>query len=173
MITRTETRQNRNRTDTQKRQQNRKSSQNANENFPLLFPFRLNPEEGKRMENRNYVNSDYYAKLVRDKVKRETKVARMQGKLGSEPSRQPRNLCPKKPKKLTAEKLHVKFQAEGSSEPEKYRMRKNFSSSDNDLLYEIDDSLDVAKGFVFKKGNYRPESRVIVLFLRLSAPCMR
>ena len=113
------------------------------------------------MDNRNYVNSDYYEKLLRDKIKRETKVAKMQKKILSEQQKcqQPRPSFPKKPKKLTPEKW-LKQQTEENNELEKCRSSshrthtKRFSSSDKDLLSEIDKSLDgMAKGFVYKKGN--------------------
>lgn len=114
------------------------------------------------MDNRNYVNSDYYAKLLREKIKRENKVAKVQNRILHEEQRQQtqqqKAMLPKKPKKLAAEKL-FRHQAEGNNESEKFRnssgrMQKRFSSSDNDLLNEIDKSLrGEAKGFVFKKGN--------------------
>lgn len=112
------------------------------------------------MENRNYVNSDYYEKLLRDKIKRESKVAKMQNKILSEHQKQqqPRPSYPKRPKKLAPEKW-LKHQTEENNDLEKCRSShrtntKRFSSSDNDLLNEIDKSLDgVAKGFVYKKGN--------------------
>lgn len=115
------------------------------------------------MDNRNYVNSDYYAKLLREKIKRENKVAKMQNKIlhgeqKQQSQQQQKLMLPKKPKKLATEKL-FRLQAEGNNELEKCRnssgrMHKRFSSSDNDLLNEIDKSLDgEARGFVFKKGN--------------------
>lgn len=92
------------------------------------------------MENRNYVNSDYYEKLVREKIRRDSKVAKMQNKILSEQHQQQRSMCPKKPKKLAPEKL--------------FKDERRFSNSDNDLLKEIDKSLNgAAKGFVFQKGN--------------------
>lgn len=112
-----------------------------------------------QMENRNYVNSDYYAKLLREKIKRDSKVAKMQNKILHEQQKQQQQRAqfPKKTKKLTPEKL-VKLQPEENNEPEKCRsspqMQKRFSNSDNGLLNEIDNSLNgMAKGFVFKKGN--------------------
>lgn len=110
------------------------------------------------MDNRNYVNSDYYAKLLREKIKRDSKVAKMQSKILHEQQKQqqPKSLCPKKPKKLTSEKL-LKQPTEESSESEKRRssrMEKRCASSDNDLLNEIDQSLDgMAKGFIKREGN--------------------
>lgn len=111
------------------------------------------------MDNRNYVNSDYYAKLLREKIKRESKVAKMQNKIlhEQEKHQQQKSLCPKKPKKLVSEKW-FKQPAEENNELEKCRSsnrtHKRLPSSDNDLLKEIDKSLDGdAKGFVFKRGN--------------------
>lgn len=111
-----------------------------------------------RMDNRNYVNSDYYAKLLREKIKRDSKVAKMQSKILSEQQKQQQQRAqfPKKPKKLAPEKLFQQ-QPEESNEPEKCRrsprMQKR-NPSDKGLLTEIDDSLNgMAKGFVFKKGN--------------------
>ena len=116
------------------------------------------------MDNRNYVNSDYYAKLLREKIKRETKVAKMQSKILHEEQKQQTQqqqkvMLPKKPKKLAPEKLFRHQTTEGNNELEKCRsssgrMQKRFPSSDNDLLNEIDNSLKgEAQGFVFKKGN--------------------
>lgn len=116
-----------------------------------------------QMDNRNYVNSCYYEKLLREKIKRDSKVAKMQNKILHEEQKQQtqqqqKALLPKKPKKLTAEKL-LRHQAEGNNESEKCRnssgrMQRRFSSSDNDLLNEIDKSLNgEARGFVYKKGN--------------------
>lgn len=125
--------------------------------FKNKLSFAVKPSS---MDNRNYVNSDYYEKLLRDKIKRETKVAKMQNKILSESQKhqQTRPSFPKKPKKL-AEKW-LKHQLEESYESEKCRSSshrthtKRFSSSDNDLLSEIDKSLDgMSKGFVYKKGN--------------------
>lgn len=71
---------------------------------------------------------------------------------------QQKAMLPKKPRKLASEKLS-RHQAEGNNESEKCRnssgrMQKRFSSSDNDLLNEIDKSLNgEARGFVFRKGN--------------------
>lgn len=112
------------------------------------------------MDNRNYVTSDYYEKLLRDKIKRESKVAKMQNKILSDQQKQQqsRPSYPKKPKKLAPEKW-LKHQTEENNELVKCRSSfrthtKRFSSSNNDLLSEIDKSLDgMAKGFVFKKGN--------------------
>jgi hypothetical protein len=111
------------------------------------------------MDNRNYINSDYYAKLLREKIKRENKVAKVQSKILHEEQRQQlKAMLPKKPKKLSADKL-FRHPAEGNNESEKCRnssgrMQKRFSSSDNDLLNEIDKSLrGEAQGFVFKQGN--------------------
>lgn len=109
------------------------------------------------MENRNYVSSDYYEKLLRDKIKRESKVAKMQNKILQEQQKQQQKaICPKKPKKLAPEKL-FKQQTDECNGLEKIhssRTQKRFSSSDNDLLNEIDNSLQgTAKGFVYKKGN--------------------
>jgi hypothetical protein len=115
------------------------------------------------MDNRNYVNSEYYAKLLREKIKRDSKVAKMQSKIlhdQQKQQQQPPHKCPKKPKKLAIEKL-FKQQTDANNESEKrrhssnsVRSEKRFSSSDNELLNEIDKSLNGdAKGFVFKKGN--------------------
>lgn len=114
------------------------------------------------MESKNYVNSDYYAKLLREKIKRENKVAKIQNKILHEEQKQQtlqlKAMLPKKPKKLSTEKL-FRQQTDENNELEKCRnssgrMQKRFSSSDNDLLNEIDKSLrGEAKGFVFKKGN--------------------
>lgn len=104
------------------------------------------------MDSRNYVNSDYYAKLLRDKVKRENKVAKMQNKLVSEQQqKQSKPLCPKKPKKLSEKWLKEETYRKPAQE-------KNVSTikaqADRDLLREIDDSLGGnAKGFLLKKGN--------------------
>lgn len=110
------------------------------------------------MDNRNYVNSDYYAKLLREKIKRDSKVAKMQNKILNEQQKQQQKaICPKKPKKLAPEKLY-KHQTEENNEAEKCRssgrIQKRFSNSENDLLKEIDRSLyGPARGFVFKQGN--------------------
>lgn len=112
------------------------------------------------MENRNYVNSDYYAKLLREKIKRDSKVAKMQKQILHEQHKQQLNkaMCPKKPKKLSVEKLSLKQPTDELSEVEKRRsverLEKRFSSSENDLLHEIDKSLSgVAKGFIRREGN--------------------
>lgn len=111
----------------------------------------------RKMDNRNYVNSDYYEKLLRDKIKRESKVAKMQNKILHEQQKQQQKaICPKKPKKLAAEKLfkHQTDEFNGLEKSHSSRSPKRFST-DNDLLNEIDESLQgtSAKGFVYKKGN--------------------
>lgn len=115
--------------------------------------------QAAQMENRNYVNSDYYAKLLREKIKRDSKVAKMQSKILHEQQKlqQQRAQFPKKPKRLAPEKL-LKHQPEENNELEKCRSsprtEKRFPNSETGLLNEIDDSLNgMAKGFVFKKGN--------------------
>lgn len=105
----------------------------------------------RSMENRNYVNSEYYAKLLREKIKRDSKVAKMQKQ------QQQKAMSPKKPKKLAPEKL-LRHHSEDSNVTEKRLSaiwkQKRFSSSDNDLLNEIDKSLNgTAKGFIKKEGN--------------------
>lgn len=111
------------------------------------------------MDNRNYVNSDYYAKLLREKIKRDSKVAKMQKQILHEQHKQQLNkaMCPKKPKKLASEKS-MKRSIEGLSEVEMRRsaerMEKRFTSSENDLLSDIDKSLNgAAKGFIRREGN--------------------
>lgn len=119
--------------------------------------------ESSQMDNRNYVNSEYYEKLLREKIKRESKVAKIQRKILSEQQKQqqPTPTFPKKPKKLAPEKLFLEQQTEEDNELEKCRpsssrarSKREVWGSDNDLLSEIDKSFEgMAKGFVFKKGN--------------------
>lgn len=121
------------------------------------------------MDSRNFVNSECYAKLLREKSKRETtKVSKVQTRIYQEQQRMQhlRPLCPKKPKKL-AEKW-LKEHPQKPEETNGTRKRpplspvvekkklSNMSSknNDNDLLSEIDNSLPgSAKGFLHKKGN--------------------
>jgi hypothetical protein len=105
------------------------------------------------MDNRNYVNSDYYAKLLRDKVKRDSKVAKMQNKLVSEQQqKQLKPLCPKKPKKLSEKWLKQETYEKPPAQDK--NVPTNKAHSGRDLLGEIDDSLGgSAKGFLLKKGN--------------------
>lgn len=120
------------------------------------------------MENRNYVNSDYYTKLLREKVKRDSKVAKLQNKILNEQHKQASHLkpmCLKKPKKLPpAEKLFSNVPDERNvtdgkikSTKEKLSTSSENSSqrSDNDLLTEIDKSIvgGMSRGFLFRKGN--------------------
>lgn len=121
------------------------------------------------MDSRNFVNSEHYAKLLREKSKRETKIAKMQTKLYQEQQKLQhlKPLCPKMPKKLDE-----KWLQEPQQKPEQTNVirkrppispvveRKKLSSrsvakdNDNDLLSEIDNSLSGnTKGFVYKKGN--------------------
>lgn len=105
------------------------------------------------MDSRNYVNSDNYAKLLREKTKRDSKIAKLQNKIVQQGPQKP--LCPKKPKKLSEKWLkppHNENQKlEGINESE---ILRNISKSDNDLLSEINNSLKgEARGFVFKTGN--------------------
>lgn len=121
------------------------------------------------MDSRNFVNSEHYAKLLREKSKRETKIAKMQNKICQEQQKlqQLKPLCHKTPKKLDE-----KWIKENHPKPEEIiRKRppispvvekKKLSSScsvtklvkDNDLLSEIDNSLPAnSRGFVYKKGN--------------------
>lgn len=116
----------------------------------LIF---LAAKNNNKMDSRNYVNSDNYAKLLREKTKRESKIAKMQNKIVQQGPQKP--LCPKKPKKLSEKWLkppHNENQKpEGINESE---MLKNISKSDNDLLSEINNSLKgEARGFVYKTGN--------------------
>jgi hypothetical protein len=113
-----------------------------------------------KMDSRNYVNSENYAKLLREKIKRETKVVRTQNKIQQQQLQQ-KPLCPRKPKKLSEKwlKQHQQQQQqqlkpEVNNECRKIQTVNAPSISDNDLLSEIDDELQgSAKGFVFKKGN--------------------
>lgn len=122
------------------------------------------------MDNCNYVNSEYYAKLLREKVKRDNKVAKMQNRIlhdKTQPSpsspnfvQQKASLIPKKVKKLsTPEKLpkHAagrKSECHNQNHNSNLVKQKQLSSSDNDLLSEIDKSLSgISQGFVYKKGN--------------------
>lgn len=130
----------------------------------LIFHFLLSciisfADSDIAMENRNYVNSEYYAKLLREKIKRDSKVAKMQKHILHEQHKQQLNkaMCPKKPKKVVPEKL-LKQPSDELSEVEKRRSaertEKRFSLSDNDLLNEIDKSLNGhAKGFIKREGN--------------------
>ena len=103
------------------------------------------------MDNRNYVNSDSHAKLLREKAKRETKIAKVQTKILQPPPQKPLN--PKKPKKLS-EKWLKPPHAQKPDGPNKSELIKTVSDSDNDLLIEINNSLKGdAKGFVLKTGN--------------------
>lgn len=103
------------------------------------------------MENRNYVNSENYAKLLlREKAKRESKVTKTQKSLQDQQKQQHlKPMCPKKPKKLPEKWL----KQETYQKPEKTNgTMKN--PSDNDLLSEIDNSLPgESRGFVYKRGN--------------------
>jgi hypothetical protein len=118
------------------------------------------------MDNRNYVNSEYYAKLLREKMKRDNKVAKMQNRIlhdktsmtcSSPPcAQQNKSLIPKKVKKLSTPEKLPKHAAARKSECQYSNLvkTKQLSSSDNDLLSEIDKSLSgIAKGFVYKNGN--------------------
>lgn len=107
--------------------------------------------KNNRMENRNYINSDSYTKLLREKTKRETKIAKMQNKIVQQPPQKP--LCPKKPKKLSEKWLKPPHSQKPEEKNESETM-KNTSDSDNDLLNEINNSLrGDAQGFVLKTGN--------------------
>jgi hypothetical protein len=122
------------------------------------------------MENRNYVNSEYYAKLLREKMKRDNKVAKMQNRILHDKTaaststslqssqnnvQQKSSLIPKKVKKLsTPEKLPKHAARKSECHNSNLVKQKQLSSSDNDLLSEIDKSLSgIAQGFVYKKGN--------------------
>lgn len=122
------------------------------------------------MDSRNFVNSESYAKLLREKSKRETtKISKVQTKIYQEQQRmqQLKPLCAKKPKKL-AEKWLKEYPSKPEESPNGTRKRPPLSpvvekkklsnmsrkNNDNDLLSEIDNSLsDSAKGFLHKKGN--------------------
>lgn len=120
-----------------------------------------------KMDNRNYVNSEYYAKLLREKIKRDNRVAKMQNRISNEklspssPVSSHRSLIPKKSKsRQTPDKLPKSSSAGKKSDLEKCHnssnlmRQKQLSSSDNDLLSQIDKSLSgIAQGFVYKKGN--------------------
>lgn len=104
------------------------------------------------MDSKSYVNSDSYVKLLREKVKRENKVTKVQNKLIAEQQQKHlRPLCPKKPKKLSEKWL----KQENLQKPdEKNGLTIKNPPDNNDLLQEIDDSLGGrAKGFLLKKGN--------------------
>lgn len=122
------------------------------------------------MDSRNFVNSESYAKLLREKSKRETtKISRVQTKIYQEQQRaqQLRPLVAKKPKKLAEKWLsEVPQKPEESSNGTRKRPplspvvdRKKLSNASNknnanDLLSEIDNSLPgSAKGFLHRKGN--------------------
>lgn len=125
------------------------------------------------MDSRNFVNSERYAKLLREKSKRETKIAKMQTKIFQEEQKlqQLQPLCPKKPKKLdekwirehhqTAEESNVVRKrppispvVERKKLSGKVLASSSTSDNDNDLLSEIDNSLPGdSRGFVYKKGN--------------------
>lgn len=112
------------------------------------------------MDNRNYVNSEYYAKLLREKIKRDNKVAKMQNRIASDksPVAQQRSLIPRKSKsRSTPDKLPKSASAGKRSDMEKSHSlmrQKQLSLSDNDLLSEIDKSLSgIAQGFLNKQGN--------------------
>jgi predicted acetyltransferase len=104
------------------------------------------------MDGRNYVNCDSYVRLLREKVKRENKVTKMQNRFIAEQQQQQRQLrplCPKKPKKLSE-----KWLKQDCQQPEAKSGPAIKSAADKDLLREIDDSLDGrAKGFLLKQGN--------------------
>lgn len=143
--------------------------------FPYISPVssRKHKSHGRRrMDSRNFVNSEHYTRLLREKAKRETKIAKMQSKLQQEQQKlsQLRPLSEKKPKKLDERWL-----SECPQKPEETANvlrrrppispvveRKKLSTTttnaksnnDNDLLSEIDNSLSGgARGFIYKKGN--------------------
>lgn len=119
---------------------------------PIYLSLSLPPDKNN-MDSRNYINPDYYVRMLREKAKRETKVTKMQNKiLGEQQKQQLKPLCPKKPKKLSDKWLR---QNEKKPNENKGRAERKFhSNSENDLLNEIDNSLKgEAKGFVFKMGN--------------------
>lgn len=122
--------------------------------FSLPYqPSPLHAARARRMDSRNYINSDSYAKLLREKVKRENKVTKTQNKLIAEQQQQKqlRPLCPKKPKKLSEKWLKPQ---ESCQKLEQQNSSTIKNPRDNDLLREIDDSLGGrAKGFLLKKGN--------------------
>jgi hypothetical protein len=125
------------------------------------------------MDSRNFVNSEHYTKLLREKAKRETKIAKMQSKLQQEQQKLSllRPLSEKRPKKLDERWLNERPQKPEETNVLRRRPpispvaeRKKLSSvamttnaksnNDNDLLSEIDNSLSGgARGFVYKKGN--------------------
>lgn len=124
------------------------------------------------MDSRNFVNSEHYAKLLREKSKRETKIAKMQTKIVQEQQKlqQLKPLCHKTPKKLDEKwiKEHHQKPEENNNVVRKRPPispvveKKKLSSgvtklardNDNDLLSEIDNSLPGnSRGFVYKKGN--------------------
>jgi hypothetical protein len=114
------------------------------------------------MDSRNYINSDHYVKLLREKTKRENKVAKMQNKILTEQQKQlqQKPLCPKKPKKLSEkwikqqqQQQHLQPKSEMKNEMKNSQTKCILSQNSSDLLSEIDNSLQgYAKGFVYKEG---------------------
>lgn len=99
------------------------------------------------MDTRSYVNSESHAKLLREKTKRETKVAKVQSKILQQSSTK-LPVSQKKPKKLSEKWLKPPHS------PRPDENSKVVSDSENDLLSEINSSLKGdAKGFVLKTGN--------------------
>ena len=107
----------------------------------------------------NYVSSDYYERLLREKVRRESKLTKKQNKiLRPHENQLPRKaFSPNLSRKPPPMEKSVKFQPKDKSLESSQKasnLQKRFSSSENDLLKEIDKSLSgTARGFVFRKGN--------------------
>lgn len=109
------------------------------------------------MDHRYSINSDYYAKCLRNKVRRDNKFTKLQNKILQqqkqlrEKQQQPEIVkFYDKPEKQHKEQQHCTADLIKRQQKPK---QINENSFDSDLLTEIDKSLVLAKGFVYGKGN--------------------
>lgn len=114
--------------------------------------------------NRNSLNSDYYAKCLRDKVKRDNKFTKLQNKILHQQKQREQQIYRQQQIQQMREKLQQKQKQNARrSDLDKRRNEKlanrqrdgviNGNMKDNDLLREIDKSLVLAKGFLLEEGN--------------------
>lgn len=126
---------------------------------------------GVCMDNRKCINSDYYGKYLREKFKRDNKFTKLQNKIlqrqtecqKQQIERQQPQLRQKFTKRslddnrtnkdiTNKEQINQKHLLKRQVKPETDETNLN-GDVDYDLLSEIDESLDVAKGFLLGKGN--------------------
>jgi hypothetical protein len=128
------------------------------------------------MDNRKCINSDYYGKYLREKFKRDNKFTKLQNKIlqrqaecqkqqierqQPQPNRQKikrslndraNNLNNEELENEKRWQINQKHLSKRQVKPETDETNLN-GHVDYDLLNEIDNSLVVAKGFLYGKGN--------------------